>query len=152
MSAIVPAEITLTETYHDLPNLTKLAMLGDSPSIASAYARTAATLLKRLKGKNFASITYTQKFCKIGNNGATAAIGRYWPRNSDYVCYQTILGSLRRVLSADKSDEVDMKNAQPQILSGKYPDERCLSKYCERREEIMLDMAAMASVDMKVAK
>ena len=58
-------EITLVGMYHDLPYLTKLDMLGDSPSIVPAQARTAATLLKRLKGENFASITYAQRFYKI---------------------------------------------------------------------------------------
>ncbi len=75
-------------------------MLDESSSIVLVHARTTATLLNRLKGKSFASITYAQKVYKMGTNGATAAIGRHWPRNSEYVCYHTMLGSLRRVLSA----------------------------------------------------
>ncbi len=63
-----------------------------------------------------------------------------------------MIGSLRRVNSADKSDEIDMENAQPQILSGKYPEERYLSEYCERRENTLLDVASMAGVDRKAAK
>ena len=109
----MPPEIILNETYHDLPFLEKFAALGDSPSLVPAHARTAATLMKRLKGKNFASVTYTQNVYKIGNNRAIAAIGHYWPRNAEYVCYQTMLDSLRRVLSADKCDENDMEKAQP---------------------------------------
>jgi hypothetical protein len=148
----MPPEIILTETYHDMPFLEKLVVLGDSPSIVPAHARTAATLLKRLKGKNFAYVTYTQKVYKIDNNEATASIGRYWPRNSEYVCYQTMLGSLRRVLSAVKSDEIDMENAQTQILSEKFPEERCLGEYCERREDILHDVASSVGVDRAAAK
>jgi hypothetical protein len=51
MSFSMPPEIILTETYHDLPFLSKLAVSCDSPGIVPAHARTAAALIKRLKGK-----------------------------------------------------------------------------------------------------
>jgi hypothetical protein len=63
-----------------------------------------------------------------------------------------MLGSLRRVLSADKFGEIDMENAQPQILSGKFPEERCLGEYCERREDILHDVVSSVGVDKVAAK
>jgi hypothetical protein len=64
----MPPEFILTDTYHDMHFLEKLAVLGDSPSTVPDHARTAAALLKRLKGNNFASFTYTQKVYILGNN------------------------------------------------------------------------------------
>jgi hypothetical protein len=51
----MPTEVTLTETYHDLPFLAKLAKPGSHSSIVPAYSRTATTLLKRLKGNNIST-------------------------------------------------------------------------------------------------
>jgi len=46
----MPTEITLTETCHNLSFLSKLSVLGNSMGIIPDHARTADTLLKRLKG------------------------------------------------------------------------------------------------------
>ncbi len=112
----MPPEITLTVTYHDLPFLSKLAVSCDSPSIVPAHARVAAALIKRLNGKNFTPITYERKLYKISNGGAMATLGCCWPRNSNFVCNQSMLCKLRRVLSAEQSVEIDMENAQSQLL------------------------------------
>ena len=71
----MPPEIILIETCNNLPFLSKLAMSCDSPDIVPAHGRTAATLLKRLKGKSFLPIVFERKLYKIGNGSASASFG-----------------------------------------------------------------------------
>jgi hypothetical protein len=107
--------------------------------------------LKRLKGKNLSPITYERKLYKINNGGVTATLRRYWPRNSSFVCNQSMLGCLRRILKAEFSMEIDMDNAQPQLLSGMCPDAAFLHDYCANRKACLLEVATAAGVDRGAA-
>ena len=108
MSFEMSIKITLTETYCDLSFLSKLSVLGQSIGIIPDHARTAATLLKRLKGKNLSPITYDRKLCKINNGGGSDTLGRYWPRNISFVCNQSMIDSLCRVLNAGQCAYIDV--------------------------------------------
>jgi len=61
--------ITLTETYHNVGFLNKLAALGHGRAIRESDITSAKKINKRLKGRSMASaVTYEQLLYKINNN------------------------------------------------------------------------------------
>ena len=92
--------ITLTETYYDLGFLENFASLGaSSANIQPNDVMAAKKILKRLRTSNQTSVVYEQKEYQIGD-GRKERLGRYWPDQNGFVCYQNMRGSLRRILVA----------------------------------------------------
>ncbi len=61
--------ITLTETYHNVGFLDKLAALGPGRTIRESDITSAKKIMKRLKGRSMAkAVAYEQLLYKINNN------------------------------------------------------------------------------------
>jgi hypothetical protein len=74
-----------------------------------------------LRSGNISDLVYEQKQYKVGKD-VTARIGRYYPSEKGGACYQTMRGSLRRIVMKERYVEIIMENAQPKLLLSKYPE------------------------------
>ena len=108
---------SLTEAYSEKGFLDKLQGSSKTQHVTVDDITTAGKLLASLKGGSVACITYEQIQYKVGRDD-NVRIGRYYPfvAKKGVVSYQTMRGSLRRIIMADKYVELDMKNAQPSNL------------------------------------
>ena len=103
----------LTEAYSQKGFLSKFKDLKPSENITVADICTASKLVTSMKGGSTACITYEQLQYKIGKE-EEVRIGRYYPfvgAKKGSVSYQTMRGSLRRILMNSNYAELDMKNA-----------------------------------------
>eukprot|EP00873_Tetraselmis_striata_P028813 jgi/Tetstr1/449077/TSEL_036290.t1 len=128
------------------------AKLQSSSSAIDKYqVSVAKKLYQRLRYNSSTKVQYVQKSYKIPGEGV-AFIGRLYPSNQRFVCFQNMLGSLRRILIDKKYVEVDMENAHFQLLAGKYPDARSIHDYISNREQHLLAVQHAAGVKRWVAK
>ncbi len=63
-----------------------------------------------------------------------------------------MLGSLRRVLAAGEYAEVDMENANCELLTGLFPESSAIRRYCSDRAAILDEVSGTASVQRCTAK
>ncbi len=63
-----------------------------------------------LRNGNVSDLLYEQKHYKVGKD-VSARVGRYYPSKKVGACYQTMRGSLRRIVMKEKYMEIDMENA-----------------------------------------
>eukprot|EP00873_Tetraselmis_striata_P009643 jgi/Tetstr1/429907/TSEL_019772.t1 len=151
-ATMAPAnEIKLTETYHDLGFLKKLANQGHGSRVMPEHQAVGKNILKRLRGKDTSEVGYRQRIYAVGN-GRSTAIGRLWPKQQRFVCYQNMLGSMRRSLAAGKYVEVDMANAHFKLLAGVYPEAAAINEYCDGRAEHLREVAEAADCPKWQAK
>eukprot|EP00873_Tetraselmis_striata_P027957 jgi/Tetstr1/448221/TSEL_035509.t1 len=122
-----------------------------SSVIDKSLVTIAKNLHKRLRKIPSTTVEYIQKAYPIPD-GEVAYIGRLYPSNKRFVCFQNMLGCLRRVLIAGKYVEVDMQNAHFQLLAGKYPDALAIQDYISNREEHLRAVQEAAGVKRAVAK
>eukprot|EP00873_Tetraselmis_striata_P039780 jgi/Tetstr1/460044/TSEL_005364.t1 len=147
----MPLRIELTETCHNVDFLRKLFSQSSSSVIDKSLVTIAKNLHKRLRKNASTTVEYVQKAYPIPG-GDDAFIGRLYPSNQRFVCFQNMLGGLRRVLIAGKYVEVDMQNAHFQLLAGKYPDASAIQDYISNREEHLRGVQEAAGVPRAVAK
>ena len=84
--------LVFTETYHNISFLAKLTNQGADSPVRPEHVAIGQSLLRRLRGRNHSKVEYVQRSYGVGN-GRVAAIGRYWPNNTKFVCYQNMKGS-----------------------------------------------------------
>eukprot|EP00873_Tetraselmis_striata_P021731 jgi/Tetstr1/441995/TSEL_003145.t1 len=147
----MPLRIELTETCHNVDFLKKLFSQSSSSVIDKSLVTIAKKLHQRLRKNASTTVEYVQKAYPIPGEG-DAFIGRMYPSNQRFVCFQNMLGCLRRVLIAGKYVEVDMQNAHFQLLAGKYPDAPAIHDYISNREEHLRAVQEAAGVPRAVAK
>eukprot|EP00873_Tetraselmis_striata_P020410 jgi/Tetstr1/440674/TSEL_028983.t1 len=105
----------------------------------------------RLKYNASTKVEYVQKAYKIPGEGYSY-IGRMYPSNKRFVCFQNMLGSLRRIPIDNRYVEVDMQNARFQLLAGKYHNAIAIQSYISNREKHLLVVQEAAGVKRWVAK
>jgi hypothetical protein len=142
----------MTETYFDydfLVNLTLAKSCGNT--LDDSQVRSAKNLVKSLaKGSNENTFVYEQKLYKITKDDSER-VGRYYPKRGG-LNYQNMGRRLRRILTAEKYVELDMKNAQPMLLLNKFPDSPALLRYIRDREAILADVVRTSGCTRDVAK
>lgn len=145
-----PLEITLSETYSNTDFLAKMISQSSGSTIDKQHVAVAKSLHKRLKGKTVSKVAYTQKAYKIPDG--VAYVGRLYPANQRFTCYQNMKGSMRRALIKNRYVEVDMENAHFKLLAGKYPDAVPINDYISSRDSHLESVQSAAGVPRSVAK
>jgi len=151
MTTLANNEITIQETYNDIAFLSKLASLENCPSMLPSHVLYAKHYLSRLKGSKNVYVKYERKMYKI-TDSIKEGLGRFWPRNTEYQCYQNMYDKLRRILLMEEYEELDMLNAQSTFLSGFFPDAHSIARYISERDGILKEVEETAGVDCKSAK
>ncbi len=144
---------SLTEAYSETGFLDKLQGSIKTQHVTINDILTAGKLLASLKGGSVACITYEQIHYKVGRD-ENVRIGRYYPfvAKKGVVSYQTMWGSLRRIIMADKYVEFDMKNAQPVLLINKYHNSPHLLRNIEDREAVIEEVRQATGCTYKIGK
>ena len=149
-SFVMPETITLKETIFNCAPLCVIGMQApDSQLNAPDATRMAGEILRRtLRDKSYA-VVYRQPVFKRGD--IETRIGRYYPRNVDFACYQSMMGSMRRLSVAGKYSEVDMVSAHPTILFSVARDP-VFATYISRRDEMLQAVMTRCGVKRWAAK
>jgi hypothetical protein len=151
MDTPVNNQIAIQETYNDIAFLSKLASLENCPYIHPDQVLYAKRLIARLYGGRTTNVKYARKVYKI-TDSINESIGRFWPLNTAYHCYQNMFHSLRHILLNNEFSEMDMVNAHAMLLSGFYPDAQHIARYISEREKILLEIKNTAGVNQWSAK
>ena len=140
-SNMIPTSLTLTETYFDIAFLDKLCNQRPDSQVKREHISCAKSLAKRLRGTNTSEVKYEVKKYKI-RNGETASIGRLFPANKGFVCYQNMLGKMARILQGGQYLEVDLKNCHFEILRSMFDHYKAFASYCDARDEILASVSS----------
>ena len=149
MRPVIPSEIVLKETYYNKAFLTSLSRQAeDSPIDEDKYVKPAAKILKRVSASSSSTLKYHQIEYQIGA-GQTVVAGRFYPH---VPCYQSLPGTVRRIVADDQYSEIDLENAHPNILLDRFPDMDGLRAYIEERDDVLEEVERLTGVSRGKAK